>query len=228
MISISATEPIASTTDETLSEKAYRLIENMIITLELAPGARLTEASLMMRTGIGRTPVREAVLRLVTDRLMEVIPRRGLVVTQVLPHEVVQAFDLRLLLEPLMTSAAAMHAAEDERGLVMGFAEKMIAAANRDDPIAYLDADNMFDITVARAARNLHLERVMNPLRAAVRRGWYFYMGVSDLVPTAHAHAAIARKIFDGDHNGAAEASRRLVGMARASVIKNGLGLSLV
>lgn len=227
MIPNSDADRLASPNDETLSDRAYRLIENMIITLELAPGAKLTEASLMTRTGIGRTPVREAVLRLVTDRLMEVIPRRGLVVTHVRPHEVLEAFDLRLLLEPLMTSAAAMKADNGDRRLLMDYAESMIAAANRDDPIAYLDADNLFDITVARAARNLYLERVMNPLRAAVRRGWYFYMGVRDLVPTAHAHAEIARKILDRDHNGAAEASRRLVGMARAGVIKNGLGQSL-
>ena len=220
----SAVSTVSAASVETLSDKAFRLIENMIITLELSPGARLTEAALMARTGIGRTPVREAVLRLVTDRLIEVIPRRGLVVTQVVPDEVLQAFDLRFILEPLMSSECALNADDGQRRRLIVHAENMIAAAKQDDPIGYLDADNLFDIEMANAAGNIYLQRVMNPLRSAVRRGWYFYKGALELVVTAEAHAEIARRIWDRDHDGAAEASRRLVGMARASVIKNGLG----
>jgi DNA-binding GntR family transcriptional regulator len=222
-LSLSVSTALANA-DENLADRAYRLIENMIIMLELEPGAKLTEASLMARTGIGRTPVREAVLRLVSDRLMDVIPRRGLVVTQVLPHEVIQAFDLRLLLEPVMSSAAALNADDDERRRLTRCADDMIAAANRRDLIAYLDADNLFDIEMARSSRNAYLWRVMNPLRSAVRRGWYYYMGIKHLGPTAEAHAEIALRILHGDQEGAAEASRKLVGMARENVILNGLG----
>src|SRR6478736_3831513 len=66
-----------------LAEKAYDAIRDLIVSLELAPGAVIDERELMERLGIGRTPVREALRRLAHEGLVEVYPRRGMFVAGV-------------------------------------------------------------------------------------------------------------------------------------------------
>ena len=66
--------------DATMTDKAYALIEELIVTLELAPGAVLSEVVLANRLSTGRTPVREALQRLSRDGLVNILPRRGVLV----------------------------------------------------------------------------------------------------------------------------------------------------
>ncbi len=75
--------PTPSQVPPSLNEEAYRLIEEMIVTLELAPGSVVSEAMLSERIGIGHTPIREALQRLAREHLVQILPRRGVVVTAV-------------------------------------------------------------------------------------------------------------------------------------------------
>ena len=69
--------------DASLSDRAYRRLEEMIVTLQLAPGAVVSESALSKRLGIGRTPIREALQRLARERLVVVLPRRGIMVSEI-------------------------------------------------------------------------------------------------------------------------------------------------
>ena len=60
-----------------LNERAYRRINELIISLRLAPGSQVDERTLAERLGIGRTPIREALFRLAAEGLVETIPKRG-------------------------------------------------------------------------------------------------------------------------------------------------------
>src|SRR6478672_6884647 len=60
---------------ETLTDRAYRLVEELIVTLALPPETILSEQSLAARLGIGRTPIREALQRLARDGLVVILPR---------------------------------------------------------------------------------------------------------------------------------------------------------
>ena len=64
-----------------LAEQAYRLLEQQLVTLKLPPGELVTEKDLIDTAGVGRTPVREAVQRLSAEGLLQVLPRKGLMVT---------------------------------------------------------------------------------------------------------------------------------------------------
>ena len=66
---------------ETLTDRAYRLVEELIVTLALPPETILSEQSLAPRLGIGRTPIREALQRLARDGLVVILPRRGILVS---------------------------------------------------------------------------------------------------------------------------------------------------
>ena len=69
--------------DGTLTDRAYRELEEMIVTLQLSPGTVLSEQALAMRLKIGRTPIREALQRLARDGLVVIMPRRGIMVSEI-------------------------------------------------------------------------------------------------------------------------------------------------
>ncbi|MGB8433220.1 MAG: GntR family transcriptional regulator, partial [Burkholderiales bacterium] len=68
---------------ETLTDKAYTYLEELIVTLKLPPGSAVSEAMLSRRLGIGRTPIREALQRLARERLVTILPRRGVIVSDI-------------------------------------------------------------------------------------------------------------------------------------------------
>ena len=81
-----------------LAEQAYRLLEEQLVTLKLAPGELISEKDLMDRAGIGRTPVREAIQRLSVEGLLQVIPRKGLMITPLRRSDLSQIIEARRVL----------------------------------------------------------------------------------------------------------------------------------
>ena len=67
----------------TLTDRAYRELEEMIVTLQISPGTVLSEQALSGRLKIGRTPIREALQRLARDGLVVIMPRRGIMVSEI-------------------------------------------------------------------------------------------------------------------------------------------------
>ena len=67
---------------QSLTDRAYADIEEMIVFLKLAPGSAISEAELSGHLGIGRTPIREALQRLARERLVQILPRRGIIVSR--------------------------------------------------------------------------------------------------------------------------------------------------
>src|SRR2546430_5848274 len=108
-----------------LAEKAYHAIRDLIVALELAPGAVIEERELMERLGIGRTAVREALRRLAYERLVEVYPRRGMFVTGVDVRELARLSEVRLVLEPEAARLAAERATEGDRDTLAGLLEEL-------------------------------------------------------------------------------------------------------
>src|SRR6476469_1755423 len=94
---ISGSEPAAA--------KAYRMLEHMIVTLELAPASFVTEGALIERLGLGRTPVREAIQRLAWEGLLDVRPRAGIAVAPLNPSDWMRVLDVRLGVEPVLARA---------------------------------------------------------------------------------------------------------------------------
>ena len=72
---------------QSLTGQAYRKLEEMIATLELPPGAVLSEAQLIEALDIGRTPIREALQRLAVEGLVEILPRKGILVSYTNPQK---------------------------------------------------------------------------------------------------------------------------------------------
>jgi len=206
-------------TAPSLSETAYRRLEEAIVTLSLRPGAILTEAQMIDLVGVGRTPVREALIRLAQQRLVEILPRKGVVVTDINAIDIMSALDAREVLERLIASDAAKRASPRERIAIIEKARAMRAAAETGDANAYMRLDKELDAIVAYAARSPYATRAVEPLQALIRRAWYHFERQDDLVPAANHHVAFAQALAAADGAAAVAASDALMLHLRSGLI---------
>jgi DNA-binding GntR family transcriptional regulator len=135
------------TRKEGLSQQAYKTIKNMILRNELSQGEFISEASLQERLGIGRTPVREAVLQLSQDQLVTIYPRKGIAVARISPKSVRDIFEIRSILEPeALRKGASKLAGEWLREMRDRFAghSNETAPISREDAIKLADLDDQF------------------------------------------------------------------------------------
>jgi DNA-binding GntR family transcriptional regulator len=198
--------------DETLTERAYRALEEAIVTLSLAPGEVVSEAQLSARVALGRTPVREALQRLARERLVRILPRRGIVVAAVDPREQLRLLEVRREIERLSARAAARRADAGQRDRLRRIADAMDRAAATNDETAFLRQDRALNLLVPEAARNEFAAAAMALMHGLSRRFWFIHWRRSAGLPEAAAvHAALARAIADGGPEEAAAASDRLL-----------------
>jgi DNA-binding GntR family transcriptional regulator len=123
---------------ETLTEQAYNRLEEMVVTLALAPGSVVAEQALSAELGIGRTPIREALQRLAREGLVLVLPRKAIIVTETDPRRQLLVLEVRRELERLLVRASAERATGGERRQFHDIAEGMEAAAKSNDDIAFM------------------------------------------------------------------------------------------
>lgn len=209
----------AATAGLSLTEIAYRRLEEAIVTLSLRPGAFLTEAQLIDLVGVGRTPVREALIRLAQQGLVEVLPRKGLAVADVNAIEIMAALDAREVLERLVASEAAKRAGPTDRIVILDKARAMRSAADRGDATAFMRLDKELDTAVATAARSPYATRALEPLQALIRRAWFYFERNDDLVPSGNFHMALAHAIASADPSAAMAASDALMGHLRDGLL---------
>jgi DNA-binding GntR family transcriptional regulator len=196
----------------TLNEEAYRLIEELIVTLELAPGIVVSEATLSDRIGIGTTPIREALQRLAREHLVQILPRRGVIVTAVDVTQQLQVLETRRELDRLISRAAASRATAAEREEMATLATRMQGAAAAGDIKAFLQCDNEMNALAARAARNDVAARTVATLHSTSRRFWFFHHTAhGEAGRTMALHVGLARAVASGDAAQAAVASDRLI-----------------
>jgi len=198
--------------DVTLTEKAYAQIEELIVTLQLPPGTVLSELVLADRLGIGRTPIREALQRLSRDGLVNILPRRGVLVSDIDLRSQLRLLEVRRELERLMARGAAERASDEERAQFAEIARGMNRASENQDDISFMRLDQQFNTLVSLAARNEYASRSMGLMHGLSRRFWYqHYKQAADLPLCARLHAAVAEAIARREPDKAADASDRLV-----------------
>ena len=185
---------------ETLTERAYNRLEEMIVTLALAPGAVLAEQALSAELGIGRTPIREALQRLAREGLVLVLPRKAIIVTDTDPIRQLLVLEVRRELERLLARAGAERATEAERRRFLAVADGMDAAAKSNDDIAFMRLDRELNTLLAEASHNEYAARSMRSLNGHSRRFWYLhYREAADLPKCARLHADEARAVAKGN-----------------------------
>src|SRR5438105_15028513 len=187
-----------------LADKAYHAIRQLIVSLELAPGAVIDERALIDRLGIGRTPVREALRRLAQERLVEVYPRRGMFVTGVDVRELARLSEVRAVLEPEAARLAAERATDADRTELGALLEELDT-----DGSELMDLDERIHRAVYRAAHNDLLAATLEQYYVLALRIWMIALDrAHELEEAVEAHRALLEAIQDGDGERAAETMR--------------------
>lgn len=196
----------------TLTETAYRELEERIVTLQFLPGELLSEGQLVEALGIGRTPVREALQQLAREGLVVVMPRRGIAVSEINVANQLELLKVRRELERLMVRLATERSNDSDRERFRVIADGMRTAARRADDVAFLRLDRELNLLISEACRNEYAQRAMSLTHGLSRRFWYVhYKQVLDLPQCATLHADLADAIQAGRQEEAATASDRLI-----------------
>ncbi len=203
----SSSEPVAA--------KAYRALERMIVTLELAPGSVATEGTLILRLGLGRTPVREAIQRLAWEGLIEVRPRAGLAIAPLNAADWVRVIEARQGVEIVLARSAARFVTRQAAARFHDAALAMQKAVIATDVVAFLEADKGLDEAMAEAADNPFAARLAAPLQTHSRRFWFRYRAETGLAEAAEHHVELIRASLDGDEAASGREAGRLMGLLR-------------
>lgn len=186
------------------ADVAYDAIESMIVTLQLKPGAPIVESELIEVTGLGRTPLREALMRMSSNGLILQLPRRGLIVKDIEAAEHVTLLETRRVIERLIASSAARRASPQLRQEILACGEQMVDAANKGELGAFMSADLALDNVVHDACRNPSAVAAVIPLIIKCRRFWYAYQHEGDMHEAARCHMLLAQGIAEGNEEQAA------------------------
>jgi DNA-binding GntR family transcriptional regulator len=183
-----------------LTDKAYRILVDKIVSLELPPGTVLTEARLMQELRIGRTPIREAIQRLIVERLVTHLHHRGMLVAEIRAADVQQITEFRTQVEGLAARLAATRMTPEQ----MEELQKIHAALDRSveetDIDTFVTQDRAFHTLLARGARNQYVEDALNKLYNLHLRLWYFlYRKQGGLRETVHEHQKLIEALMRRD-----------------------------
>jgi len=191
---------------ELLSEQAYRSIRDLIVTLDLQPGAVVSESDLMARLGMGRTPVREALRALARERLVEVYPRRGIFVAGVDPRELSALSEARSVLEPAAARLAAVRLTDSDRATIDELLRELDGLGRIPDERELIALDQRLHRFVYAACRNTFLERSLDDYYTHALRIWFLALNrLEHLGDAVGEHKAILEAIRDGDADAAAD-----------------------
>ena len=196
---------------KTLSSDAYHQIEELIVTLELPPGKLISEHELSSKLGLGRTPVREALQRLDWEGLVLIMPRRGILVSEIDYGRQMLALEVRRELERLMAQKACVRATQSEREAFLVIGEEMKLSVHHNDGIAFMRHDRTLNELMASASHNEYASRASRIWNGLSRRFWYVhYQKAADLSVISDLHVDLAKHISHGDTTAAANACDHL------------------
>lgn len=192
------------------ADVAYDRLEELISTLQLKPGAQVVEAELIERTGLSRTPLREALLRMVSTGLIVQQPRRGLLISSIDLADHLDVVQTRRALEGLIAGCSARRASEQQRKDIVLCARRMVKAASTDKLEDYMQADIALDRVNHAASQNASAVKAVLPLIVQCRRFWYAYRHAGDITEGAAAHLQLAEGIASGSEAEAVAGAERL------------------
>jgi DNA-binding GntR family transcriptional regulator len=182
-----------------LSERAATQIRELIVTLVLPPGAPINEKELMIRLGVGRTPVREALQALARERLVDVFPRRGMTVSPVNVGDLADLTEARLALESAAARVAAERTTQADREIIADLLRELDHAAGRQDEQALIELDRRIHRHVYACAHNPVIEATLNDYYVLALRIWHLALDrVVRLDRAVSEHRKLLRAIRDG------------------------------
>ncbi|MBZ5584026.1 MAG: GntR family transcriptional regulator [Acidobacteriia bacterium] len=192
----------------TQTERAYGALKRAILRAEIPEGVFLSEAEIIERYGIGRTPFREACNRLHLEGLLEAVPRRGYLVPELSFHAVRDLFEARLILEAAIAELAAVRASEADIEELEGIAGVPVRKPG-PDPEETVERNSRFHLRLARITQNRELARILGGILDQTRR--LMYLELCSSRPHASAPLELHRAVVSAIRKRDPAAARKAV-----------------
>jgi len=145
-------------------EKVYRYLLGLLIEHKLHPGSRILEKEIVEKMKVSRTPVRNAIIKLVADGLLEKTPEKGVTIPVPTGEDVKQIFFAREALEGETAFLAAMSVTDDDIAFLQLLRKKEKDAYLSFDKKAYTEVNGQLHLSIARISRNKYLERFVEQI----------------------------------------------------------------
>ena len=206
------TKLVAPIEVQSLSDIAYAQLEELIVTMQLAPGTPVSESQLSGMLGIGRTPIREAIQRLSHEHLVSIMPKRGIFISDLNPQKQLRVLETRRELERLICKKSAKRCTPEERKQFERMAKDFKKAAKDKNEKLFLKIDKeLNDLTII-ASKNEFASKALSMLHGMSRRFWFGnFHQIGDIGVAANLHANIAQAIYKGDEKSAGIAVDKLL-----------------
>lgn len=205
------------TAQERLRDQVAHALRAALISGELQPGRVYSAPALAADFGISATPVREAMLDLVREGLVEPVRNKGFRVTEVSGRDLDQYSELRALIEVPTVGAVTRSARREELEALRPVAEEIVANARDHDLIGYLDADRRFHLALLALHGNDRLVETVGDLR---KRSRLYGLTALDakglLLPSAEEHLELLEVMLAGDAEAAQLVMSRHLGHVRS------------
>jgi DNA-binding GntR family transcriptional regulator len=188
-------------------EQAYALLKDALTTLAYKPGDYLNIASLMDELALGRTPINHALHRLANEGLVQIIPRKGVVVSPLSIDDALELIHVRMANEGLCVRLAAARITAPELEQLRAAARRFDEAVEGRKLTDVMNLDRVFHELIAAAARNQMLSEILKVLHARSQRFWAITLAAEGHLAEVQAeHAAIIDALSRNDPAAAANA----------------------
>ena len=194
------------------SDELREAIEEKIAVGVYPPRMRLDEAVLLAEFGVSRTPLREALIQLAAQGLIELRPRRGAVVAEVSPQRLVEMFEVMAELEAMCGRLAARRMTAADQMQLIAAHNACEAAAKSQNADDYYYANEKFHFAIYAASHNSYLEEHVRQLHRKTRVYRRLQLRVRDRIGNSFSeHDGVVQAILAGDSELTAERLRKHV-----------------
>jgi DNA-binding GntR family transcriptional regulator len=201
-------------------DDVYNALLLAIVEARLAAGTPLSQNKLAARMGVSRTPVREALLRLERDGLVQRLPDTGFVVASISPAEVNEACDLLAVLDTYVYLRAARRLSREDLDELLALASTLVDSAEAADADAWREADRRYHRLVMDAADNRFVAQYLQQTRRRVQRFWLSKPHFEGRLRTcSQDHVALAQAMIAQDEDVLSDTIEAHIERLRASVL---------
>ncbi len=183
-------------------QHVYDLLRDEILSLALPPGTPVDEVQLAERFGMSRTPIREALVRLASDGLVETLPNRSTLISSIDVLNLSSFFDALTLMYRVTTRLAARHHQPEDLVVIRKHQAEFAEAVISHDALAMISTNREFHAAIATAGRNPYYTslfvRLLDDGRRLLR---LYYRSFNDHLPEqyVHEHEEMVEAIASGD-----------------------------
>lgn len=200
---------------------AYERLKDGLTTLAYKPGEYLNTAALMDDLGLGRTPVNHALHRLASDGLVQIIPRKGVMVAPLSIDDALHLIDVRLVNETLCARLAAARITASAVQKLEATARRFDEAVEKRNIAQMMNCDRLFHEQIAAASANPVLVEILRVLHARSQRFWAISLSaLGHVAEVSGEHQEIIQALARGDADAAARTVQEHIESFRRSLLR--------